>query len=94
MCKGVENVSDTPAGQVTPFRPQGFTVQRNSASQQLRNKYATDLKNLQQNREKLLGDLYEVKAKIDDVDVAIDTLANAINRLDRERLMNPGADES
>lgn len=87
-------MSDPAVGQVTPFRAQSFTVQRNTATQQLRNKYATDLKSLQQSREKLMGDLYEIKAKIDDTDVAIDTIANAINRLDRERLMNPGADES
>lgn len=87
-------MNEQASGQVTAFRPQGLSIQRNTATQQLRSKYAQDLKSLQQNREKLMGDLYEIKAKIDDTDVAIDTIANAINRLDRERLMNPGADES
>lgn len=82
-------------GQVTAFKaPLSLTnPQRNSATTQMRNKYANDLKSLQTSREKLLGTLYEIKAQIDDVDVAIDTTVNAINRLDRERLLVPGHDD-
>lgn len=90
MCNsGVETMSEQSTGQVTQFKPPTFSnPMRNSATTQMRNKYAADLKNLQTSREKLLGELYDKKAQIDDVDTAIDTIVNAINRLDRERLLS------
>jgi hypothetical protein len=77
-------------GQVAQFRIPGAGNNRNSATTQMRAKLATDLKAYQQQRERLLGELYDKKSQIDDVDTAIDTTVNAINRLDREKLMMPG----
>lgn len=84
----------TEQSAVTAFRPPAGLVQprASSASQTLRAKLSADLKGLQGQRERLLGQLYELKAQLDDVDMSIDNLANTISRFDREALLkaNPG----
>jgi len=82
--------------QIAPRQPTAPTYSgngpRNSATNQLRSKLANDLKNLRGNRNKLVAELYEKKAQVDDVDIAIETTVAAINSLDHQKL-KAGDDE-
>jgi seryl-tRNA synthetase len=90
--------SETPMTNISQIAPRAPTPAyngsgpRNSATNQLRAKLSNDLKNLRGNRNKLVAELYEKKAQVDDVDVAIETTVSAINSLDHQKL-KVGEDE-
>jgi hypothetical protein len=96
---GMEKMtSEAPMTNISQIAPRAPTPAysgsgpRNSATNQLRAKLSNDLKNLRTNRNKLVAELYEKKAQVDDVDVAIETTVSAINSLDHQKL-KVGEDE-